>query len=134
MIALKEAKTRFPKPEYYNVAISKCKYKCECFRTEEEGRLKIRQKLFSADLKILKQANTEEERLKLEEDIESRLNQEIEKNPLKIKKDVIANMEKFEKMIRKLCVVARSQPDHKYCLVAGLRELEHVVAVTVKNI
>ena len=129
--ALNEAKKSFPKPEYYNVAISKCNYKCECFRTPDEGKMKVRQKIISQDIQRWRKAQkNEEERKQIEEEVQKKLDEELEKNPLKIKKDVIANKPKFEKMMKKLCVIARSQPYHKYCLVAGLRELEHVVAVT----
>lgn len=132
MLALKEAKSRFRSPEYYVVALDKCKYKCDCFRTEEEGILKLKQKIISADIENWRKAQkNEEEKKKMDEDIQEKANVELKKNPLKIKKDVLANKDKFEKMVKKICVIARSQPSHKYCLVAGLRELENVVAVTV---
>ena len=132
MSALKDAKSRFRKPEYYNVAINKCKYKCDCFRTEDEGMLKLKQKFISADIENWRKAQkNEEEKKKMDEDIQEKADEEVKKNPLKIKKDVLANKDKFEKMVKKICVIARSQPSHKYCLVAGLRELENVVAVTV---
>ena len=47
-----------------------------------------------------------------------------------IKKDVIKNMKNFEIITKRLNVMARSQPIHKYALVLGLRDLKHVVAVT----
>ena len=47
-----------------------------------------------------------------------------------IKKDVIKNMKNFEIITKRLCVMARSQPLHKYALVLGLKDLKHVVAVT----
>ncbi len=128
--ALKEVKQSLW-ADRYNYAINKCKYKCECYRTEEEGKLKTRQKIIARDLDRWKNAqNNEEAKKQMDEEIQKKLDEEIQENPPKIKKDVIANKEKFEKMIRKLCVIARSQPSHKYCLVTGLRELEHVVAVT----
>lgn len=36
----------------------------------------------------------------------------------------------FEKIYPQLCVMARSRPEDKYALVTGLKEREHVVAVT----
>jgi len=48
----------------------------------------------------------------------------------KVKKDVIKNMDNFQKMTEKLRVMARSQPLHKYALVLGLKSLKNVVAVT----
>ena len=50
--------------------------------------------------------------------------------PKEIKKDIIANMNNFIKLIPNLKVLARSQPIHKYALVLGLKSLEKVVAVT----
>ena len=48
----------------------------------------------------------------------------------KVKKDVIKNMDNFQKITEKLRVMARSQPLHKYALVLGLKSLKNVVAVT----
>jgi Ca2+ transporting ATPase len=42
----------------------------------------------------------------------------------------IANMKNFRRVKDKLKVLARSQPEHKYMLVTGLKELGAVVAVT----
>ena len=39
-------------------------------------------------------------------------------------------MDNFKTFYTQLAVMARSQPEHKYALVTGLRELKHVVAVT----
>ena len=50
--------------------------------------------------------------------------------PAPVKKDVIKNMNNFIKLSKNLCVMARSQPIHKYALVLGLRSLHNVVAVT----
>ena len=50
--------------------------------------------------------------------------------PKPIKKDIVANMNNFIKLIKNLRVLARSQPIHKYALVLGLKSLEKVVAVT----
>ena len=48
----------------------------------------------------------------------------------KVKKDVIKNMENFKTITKRLKVMARSQPIHKYALVLGLKYLKNVVAVT----
>ena len=45
-------------------------------------------------------------------------------------KQVISNKKNFKKIHDKLKVLARSQPEHKYMLVTGLKELNCVVAVT----
>ena len=50
--------------------------------------------------------------------------------PKKVKKDVIKNMDNFQKITKRLKVMARSQPLHKYALVLGLKSLKNVVAVT----
>ena len=47
-----------------------------------------------------------------------------------VKKDIIKNMENFQKITERLKVMARSQPIHKYALVLGLKALKNVVAVT----
>ena len=39
-------------------------------------------------------------------------------------------MEEFKRIYPKLDVLARSRPEDKYALVTGLKELNHVVAVT----
>ena len=51
-------------------------------------------------------------------------------DPKPIKKDVIGDMEAFQKITQNLRVMARSQPIHKYSLVLGLKSLNAVVAVT----
>ena len=47
-----------------------------------------------------------------------------------VKKDVIKDIDNFQKITEKLRVMARSQPLHKYALVLGLKSLKNVVAVT----
>ncbi|CAG9318953.1 unnamed protein product [Blepharisma stoltei] len=44
--------------------------------------------------------------------------------------DVVGNIERFKEIIDNLDVLARSQPEDKYILVTGLKQLGHVVAVT----
>ena len=50
--------------------------------------------------------------------------------PKSVKRDVIKDMERFQKVTERLKVMARSQPLHKYALVLGLKTLKNVVAVT----
>ena len=47
-----------------------------------------------------------------------------------VKKDIVKNMDNFRILIKRLRVMARSQPIHKYALVVGLKALKNVVAVT----
>ena len=64
---------------------------------------------------------------------EAESKQIAEKNhtkPAPVKKDVIKDMNAFQKLTQNLRVMARSQPIHKYALVLGLRSLHYVVAVT----
>ena len=64
---------------------------------------------------------------------EAEAKQIAEKNktePAPVKKDVIKDMDAFMKITQNLCVIARSQPIHKYALVLGLRSLHNVVTVT----
>jgi len=44
--------------------------------------------------------------------------------------DVIANIEKFKSIYKKLDVMARCRPEDKYAMILGLRHEGHVVAVT----
>ena len=44
--------------------------------------------------------------------------------------DTILNGDEFDKIVPDLSVMARSRPDDKYAMVAGLIERGHVVAVT----
>lgn len=116
----------------YEEAINKCQYKCTCFRTLDEGKLKRRQQIINENPDEYKQAmKNPETKAKMEQEIDEKLAKSIDQNEIAIKKDVVPNIEKFEKIIRKLAVIARSNPTHKYCLVVGLRQLENVVAVTV---
>ena len=133
MKELEEArKTNPTKPEFYNIANSKFTSKCSCFTNKEEGKNKLRQKLIQKENERWKIAQKDEiEKQNFDLEIENLLDEEIIKNPIKIRKEIIANKDKFARMIQKISVIARSQPSHKYCLVAGLRELDNVVAVTV---
>ncbi len=48
----------------------------------------------------------------------------------KIRKDTIKNGSEFDRIYPNLDVLARSRPEDKYALVTGLKERQHVVAVT----
>lgn len=52
------------------------------------------------------------------------------KRGVSLRVDTIKNKEEFNKIIDRLCVMARSRPEDKYALVTGLIEKGHVVAVT----
>lgn len=52
------------------------------------------------------------------------------KEKKKMRKDTVANGDEFDKIYPHLDVLARSRPEDKYCLVTGLKERGHVVAVT----
>ena len=61
----------------------------------------------------------------------------IEKHPekkeykdRKVRKEIIANLSQFQKIITNLKVIARAQPVDKYVLVLGLKSLGNIVAVT----
>mmetsp|Transcript_4256 Transcript_4256/g.8477 ORF Transcript_4256/g.8477 Transcript_4256/m.8477 type:complete len:528 (+) Transcript_4256:27-1610(+) len=47
-----------------------------------------------------------------------------------VRENVIADIDKFRELVVKLDVMARSKPSDKYCLVTGLKQMGHVVAVT----
>lgn len=52
------------------------------------------------------------------------------KDDQKVRNDVVGNLENFKRIIQHLDVLARSQPEDKYALVTGLKQLDCVVAVT----
>lgn len=60
----------------------------------------------------------------------ARNKKEHERTGQPIRKDVVANFEQFKNIVKNLAVLARSSPDDKYTLVCGLRQMDHVVAVT----
>lgn len=47
-----------------------------------------------------------------------------------IRKDTIKNEEEFTRIYKNLDVLARSRPEDKYAMIVGLKERNHVVAVT----
>ena len=52
------------------------------------------------------------------------------KNNKPIRKDTIKNAHEFNKIYKHIDVLARSRPEDKYAMVVGLKERNHVVAVT----
>ena len=48
----------------------------------------------------------------------------------RVRVDTIKNQKEFDKIVSRLAVLARSRPEDKYALVVGLKERDHVVAVT----
>lgn len=47
-----------------------------------------------------------------------------------VRKDTIKNQEEFTRIYRNIDVIARTRPEDKYAMVVGLKERNHVVAVT----
>ena len=45
-------------------------------------------------------------------------------------KETVGNIENFKQVRDQLCVLARSSPDDKYLITTGLKQLDHVVAMT----
>jgi magnesium-transporting ATPase (P-type) len=120
----------------YKVLMEGLDYKCECFKTKDEALMKTK-------IKLKEQAMKEDYELfnitmrnpikkeKFEKELEEQAKDALNKAHSKIKKDCVANIEKFGKVINKIRVIARSQPAHKYALVVGLKQLNNVVSVTV---
>lgn len=131
-----KAKSNTKSKSYNHLSIiNGLNYKCECLRTKDEGVLKIKQKLKedfmkSQPEKFQQMMSDKKQKEELEYDFENKARQEVNKSNIKIKKDVIANIDRFGELIERIRVIARSQPNHKYALVTGLRQLGHVVAVT----
>ena len=79
-------------------------------------------KVCSLDTNLCKCPKTQAEA----EQIAKKTGQEVQK----VKCDTIKDKDRFEELTKNLRVMARSQPIHKYALVLGLKEMDHVVAVT----
>jgi magnesium-transporting ATPase (P-type) len=123
------------KKKNYKILQSGLAYNCNCYRTKEEAIMKIKSKLKEEVLsedpdkyaEIVRDADKKEE---FDNELQEKAEKIIEESNIKIRKDVIPNMEKFKTLIDKKRVIARSMPHHKYALVLGLKELDNVVAVT----
>jgi Ca2+ transporting ATPase len=128
-----ELKKRAKEERNYKKLIEDLGYKCECFRTKEEAILKEKSKLKEQMFKLNNnnfQKSDQRDKDRLDKELEEKAKEEFHKSKAKIKKDIIANILKFEKLMNKIRVIARSQPSHKYALVTGLKQLNNVVAVT----
>lgn len=108
---------------------------CLCPRSKDEWIMKYKQN----ERKALRNSNPgryreilddDFEKEKYEENLNENAFKEFENKKIKPKVDAISNIEAFKEIIFDLKVIARSQPQHKYALITGLRQLEHVVAVT----
>jgi len=55
---------------------------------------------------------------------------QMKKTKKALRIDVVKNGKAFDEILKHLDVLARSRPEDKYCLVTGLKERGHVVAVT----
>jgi magnesium-transporting ATPase (P-type) len=131
---LNELKKNKKKSEKKDV-MKNLNYKCNCYRTKDEGMLKIKQKLKSEDMrsnptKMREIILNKEKKEKYLQELEERAREEFNKLNPKIRKDAIANIDKFTMLLVRLKVIARSQPNHKYALVTGLKQTNNVVAVT----
>lgn len=114
---------------------SKQTEKCICPRSKEEWVVKFKQnarKIFKKDNKAKYDAmmSNETEKEKYEAELEEEAFKQYKDQNIKPKIDSIAKIEEFKVIIKDLRVIARSQPQHKYALVTGLREIDHVVSVT----
>jgi Ca2+ transporting ATPase len=121
----------------YKLLTEGLNYKCECYRTKDEALLKIKAKLKEQAIKddgdnynITMRDPIKKE--KFEKDLEEQAKNDLKKMNAKIKNECIANIDKFERIVKKIRVIARSQPVHKYALVLGLKQLKNVVSVTVR--
>ena len=109
--------------------------KCSCPRSKEDWLVKYKQE---ARTKLKKEDPVKFSEIKVEGKAKTKYDEQLDKEAfnkfeeLKIqpKVDRIANIQAFEAIIINLKVIARSQPMHKYALVTGLREMNHVVSVT----
>ena len=55
---------------------------------------------------------------------------DAEKSGAQVRVDTIGNMIEFKKLYPQIAVLARSRPTDKYAMILGLKECEHIVAVT----
>ncbi|CAD8143054.1 unnamed protein product [Paramecium octaurelia] len=55
---------------------------------------------------------------------------EAEKNGTSLRVDTLGNMSRFKQIYPQIAVMARSRPTDKYAMIIGLKECEHIVAVT----
>lgn len=55
---------------------------------------------------------------------------EAKKQNIPLRVDTIGKMDVFKSLYPNIAVLARSRPTDKYAMIVGLKECEHVVAVT----
>ncbi|CAD8132398.1 unnamed protein product [Paramecium pentaurelia] len=60
----------------------------------------------------------------------ARSSNEAEKNGTSLRVDTLGNMSRFRQIYPQIAVMARSRPTDKYAMIIGLKECEHIVAVT----
>jgi Ca2+ transporting ATPase len=131
-----KSQKKHKKASDYKLLMEGLNYKCECYRTKDEALLKFKSKLKEQAIKddndnynITMRDPIKKE--KFEKELEEQAKEELKKSSAKIKNECIANIDKFMRITKKIRVIARSQPVHKYALVLGLKQLKNVVAVTV---
>ena len=107
---------------------------CSCPRSKDEWVIKWKQERKQKDLKEIpnhkNDLNDEKYAKEYEENLDKEGWEEFEKQEINVKVDIVADIATFKEISVGLRVIARSQPQHKYALVTGLRQLEHVVSVT----
>ncbi|CAD8172417.1 unnamed protein product [Paramecium octaurelia] len=60
----------------------------------------------------------------------ARTQNEAEKNGTQLRVDTLGDMGAFKTLYPQIAVLARSRPTDKYAMIVGLKECEHIVAVT----
>ena len=123
-----------PKEEVATKLLNK-KKECICPKTKEEWCLKykrdIRQKKFKENpTKYAELQNDKKATKKFEKELDEESFKQFAEQKIKVRQDAIANIEAFKEIIINLKVIARSQPSHKYALVTGLKQIDHIVSVT----
>lgn len=108
---------------------------CLCPRSKDEWVIKWKQEQKQKDLKENKddhktKLENEEYLKEYEKNLDEKAWDSFKDSKISVKKDVIANIKVFKEIYRNIRVIARSQPQHKYALVTGLKQIEHVVSVT----
>ena len=113
------------------------KKECNCARSKDEWVLKWKSEQKQINAKEIPDLKAKLEDEKYAEKYENDLDEDawaaFKKQNIKVKEDVVANIFNFTEIVKAssgLRVIARSQPQHKYALVTGLKQMEHVVSVT----
>jgi len=108
---------------------------CACPRSKDEWIIKWKTDKKQKDAKEIPnhKSNIQQDE-KYAETYEQKIDEEawstFKEKEIKIQEDVVGNIFNFKEIVYGLRVIARSQPNHKYALVTGLKQMEHVVAVT----